>query len=62
LREAEVEAYVASYFCPSNDFEDQNEDWIFISQSFAKIELIHISGGNGGTDYLKFEGIEPSRK
>jgi len=39
----------------SNDFEDLNEDWDFISQSSLKIELIDISGGNGGTDYLTFE-------
>lgn len=38
-----------------NDFEDLNDDWNFISQSSAKIELIDISGGNGGTDYLTFE-------
>ncbi len=39
----------------TNDFEDLNDDWDFISQSSAKIELIDISGGNGGTDYLTFE-------
>lgn len=38
----------------SNDFEDLNDDWDFISQSPVKIELIDISGGNGGTDYLTF--------
>ncbi|MCG9910970.1 MAG: hypothetical protein MH137_06680 [Flavobacteriales bacterium] len=39
----------------SNDFEDLNDDWDFISQSAVKIELIDVSGGNGGTDYLTFE-------
>jgi hypothetical protein len=39
----------------TNDFEDLNEDWDFVSQSPTKIELIHISGGNGGTDNLTFE-------
>lgn len=39
----------------TNDFEDLNDDWDFISQSPTKIELIDISGGNGGTDYLTFE-------
>ena len=39
----------------SNDFEDLNDDWNFISQSSIKIELIDVSGGNGGTDYLTFE-------
>jgi hypothetical protein len=39
----------------ANDFEDLNDDWDFISQTSAKIELIDVSGGNGGTDYLIFE-------
>ncbi|RCU56718.1 hypothetical protein DU428_12380 [Oceanihabitans sediminis] len=43
------------YFNLSNDFEDLNDDWDFISHSPTKIELIDISGGNGGTDYLSFE-------
>ena len=41
----------------TNNFEDLNEDWQFISQSASRIELIHISGGNGGTDYLTFEKV-----
>jgi len=39
----------------SNDFEELNEDWDIISHTEMKIELIHVSGGNGGTDYLTFE-------
>ena len=39
----------------TNDFEDLNDDWDFVSQSETKIELIDISGGNGDTDYLTFE-------
>jgi len=39
----------------TNDFEDLNDDWDFVSQSSVKIELIDISGGNGGTDNLTFE-------
>jgi hypothetical protein len=39
----------------TNDFEDLNDDWDFISQSATKIELIDVSGGNGGTDYLTYE-------
>lgn len=38
-----------------NVFEDLNDDWDFISVSNTKIELIDVSGGNGGTDYLTFE-------
>lgn len=43
------------FFNLSNDFEDLNDDWDVISNSDAKIELIDVSGGNGGTDYLSFE-------
>jgi hypothetical protein len=35
--------------------ESLNSDWNFISQSSVKIELIDVSGGGGGTDYLTFE-------
>jgi hypothetical protein len=38
-------------------FDDLNEDWNFVRQTSKKIELIHVSGGNGGTDYLTFEKI-----
>ena len=43
------------FFNLSNDFEELNEDWDIITHGEVKIELIHISGGNGGTDYLTFE-------
>lgn len=39
----------------SNDFEDLNDDWDIVSTSSTRIELIDISGGNGGTDFLTFE-------
>jgi hypothetical protein len=39
----------------TNQFEDISEDWQIVSQSSTRIELIHISGGNGGTEYLTFE-------
>jgi hypothetical protein len=39
----------------TNDFESLNEDWQFVSKTDSRIELIHVSGGNGGTDYLTFE-------
>ncbi len=42
------------FFASPDDFEELSEDWDFISQSSTKIELIHISGGGGGTDYLTF--------
>ena len=43
------------FFNSSNDFEELNEDWDIVSHTDMKIELIHVSGGNGGTDYLTFE-------
>lgn len=39
----------------TNNFEDLNDDWEIVSYSSTKIELIDISGGNGGTDTLTFE-------
>jgi len=43
------------FFNLTNNFEDLNDDWDINSQSENKIELIDVSGGNGGTDYLTFE-------
>ncbi len=43
------------FFALPPDFEDLSDDWDFISHTSTKIELIDISGGNGGTDYLTFE-------
>jgi len=39
----------------SNDFEDLNDDWDVLTSNDVKIELIDVSGGNGGTDYLTME-------
>ena len=41
----------------TNDFEDLNDDWHLVSVTNSKIELIDVSGGNGGTDNLIFEKI-----
>ena len=38
-----------------NDFDDLSDDWDIVSVSSSKIELIDVSGGNGGTDNLIFE-------
>ena len=43
------------FFSSPVDFEDLTDDWDIVSQSSVKIELIDVSGGNGGTDYLTFE-------
>jgi hypothetical protein len=39
----------------TSDFDDLNDDWDIISVTANKIELIDVSGGNGGTDFLTFE-------
>ncbi len=41
----------------TSKFDDLIDDWDFISVTNTKIELIDISGGNGGTDYLTFEKL-----
>lgn len=43
------------FFNLTNDFEDLNDDWDVMDYTATKIELIDVSGGNGGTDYLTFE-------
>lgn len=35
--------------------EELSDDWDILKFSSTKIELIDISGGDGGTDYLTFE-------
>lgn len=35
--------------------DDLSDDWDIISYTSTKIELVDVSGGNGGTDYLTFE-------
>ena len=42
---------------PAN-FAELSDDWDIISYSANKIELIDVSGGNGGTDYLTFEKVQ----
>lgn len=39
----------------TNDFEELNEDWHFVSHTASRIELMHISGGDGDTDFLSLE-------
>ncbi len=41
-------------FAQPDVLTDLNDDWDIISHSANQIELIDISGGNGGTDYLTF--------
>jgi hypothetical protein len=39
----------------SGPFEEISEDWKILLQSATTLELVNISGDNGGTDYLTFE-------
>lgn len=42
-------------FSTPTDFEDLSDDWDIVKYSSVRIELIDVSGGNGGTDNLVFE-------
>jgi hypothetical protein len=42
-------------FSSPDDFTELTEDWHIVSRTSTKIDLIHVSGGNGGTDTLTFE-------
>jgi len=43
------------FFSAPPNFEELSDDWDIVSRSSTRIELIDISGGNGGTDTLTFE-------
>ena len=43
-----------AFSAPAN-FADLTEDWNIISYAATTIQLIHVSGGDGGTDYITFE-------
>jgi hypothetical protein len=45
-----------TFLTPPN-FEELTEDWQIISINDTRIELTHVSGGNGGTDFLTFEKV-----
>lgn len=44
-------------FASTPALSDLSEDWEIIGVTEIKIELRHISGGNGGTDLLTFDKI-----
>ena len=43
------------FFAEPSSFNELSEDWDIVSRSDVKISLVHVSGGNGGTDTLTFE-------
>lgn len=42
-------------FSTPTSFVEISDDWHVIERTDTRIKLQHISGGNGGTDYLTFE-------
>jgi hypothetical protein len=42
-------------FATPSNFEELTEDWNILERTDTKVRLVHISGGNGGTDYITFE-------
>lgn len=42
-------------FTAPDEFADLSDDWDIMARTGIKVELIDVSGGNGGTDYLTFE-------
>ncbi len=42
------------FFATPDNFEELTEDWEILKYTNTKIELTHVSGGNGGTDLLTF--------
>jgi hypothetical protein len=46
--------FIISFASPDN-FEDLSEDWEILTRTSTKIELQHVSGGDGGTDLVTFE-------
>jgi len=43
------------FFSSPANFADLTDDWEIVTTTSSRIELIDVSGGNGGTDYLTFE-------
>lgn len=46
--------FIISFSGPAK-FMELSDDWDIQSRTSTKLELIDVSGGNGGTDYLTFE-------
>lgn len=42
-------------FGSPDDFLEISEDWYTLERTGNRVRLSHISGGDGGTDYLTFE-------
>ena len=42
-------------FSSPSALEEISDDWQVIEQTSGRVKLTHVSGGNGGTDFLTFE-------
>lgn len=42
-------------FASPPNFAELTEDWNIVTYNATTIQLIHVSGGGGGTDYLTFQ-------
>ena len=42
-------------FASPTNFAELTDDWNIITYNTTTIQLIHVSGGGGGTDYLTFQ-------
>ncbi len=42
-------------FASPASFAELTEDWNILEKTDTRIKLVHVSGGNGGTDYITFE-------
>ena len=42
-------------FSNPSSFASLTEDWNILEYTATKVKLVHVSGGNGGADYINFE-------
>lgn len=47
--------FIINFSATNGPFEEISEDWRILSTTTTKVELKHVSGGDGSTDLLTFE-------
>lgn len=47
--------FILNFFATNGPLEEISEDWQIIDASTNRIQLSHVSGGNGTTDLLTFQ-------
>lgn len=53
--DSQTKIYIA--FGSVTPFDELNDDWKVVDKTSSIINLEDVSGGNGGTDYLRFEKL-----